>query len=181
VGRRWKVKIVNIVATSRIGDNLDLYKISRLDQVKYNPKAFPGAVLRITRPKASILIFESGRVVCSGTKCLDDAEAAVKKAAEIIGKAGFDVGPGPVKIQNIVASADFGSEINLNALAVALLGEAEYEPEQFPGLIYRISDPRSVVLIFSSGKVVIAGCKDEESVVRAAENVYNILSSMGLV
>jgi len=181
VERRWKIKIVNIVATSRIGEELDLYRIAGLDQVKYNPKVFPGAVLRITRPKASILIFESGRIVCSGTKCFEDAEAAVKKAVKIIGRAGVDVKPGPIKIRNIVASADFGSEINLNALAVALLGEVEYEPEQFPGLVYRIDDPRSVVLVFSSGKVVIAGCKDEESVERAAENVYNVLSSMGLV
>lgn len=179
--KKWRVKIANIVATSRIGENLNLQRIARLDEIEYNPKVFPGAVLRIARPKASILIFESGRIVCSGTKRFEDAEAAVKKAVRIISGAGFDVKPGPIKIQNIVASADFDSEINLNALAVALLGKSEYEPEQFPGLIYKMDNPKSVALIFSSGKVVIAGCRDEESVEKAVGNVYNILSSLGFV
>lgn len=181
MSRKWKVGIVNIVATSRIGENLDLKRIARLNGAKYDPKVFPGVILKVEQPKAAILVFKSGRTVCTGTKRIEDAEAALKKVVEDISRLGIEVKLGQVKIQNIVASADLGFDVNLNALALGLLEDTEYEPEQFPGLFYKLDEPRALVLVFSSGKIVIVGCKDEECIERAVKKVYDTFSSMGFV
>ncbi len=178
---RWKVEIVNIVATSEIGEDIDLKRVAKLDGVKYNPKVFPGAVLRIKQPKAAVLVFKSGRIVCTGTKRIEDARIAVEKAVKIIADTGIRVKFGEIRIQNVVASADLGSEINLNALAIGFLERIEYEPEQFPGLVYRLDDPRAVILVFSTGKIVVVGCKDTDEVERAVKNVYRSFSSLGLI
>ena len=179
--KKWKVEVVNIVATSEIGEDIDLKKIAKLDGVKYNPRVFPGAVLRISQPKAAILVFRSGRIVCTGTKRIEDARIAVEKAVKIISDMGIKVECSGIRIQNVVASADLGSEINLNALAIGFLERIEYEPEQFPGLVYRLDNPRVVILVFSTGKIVIVGCKNIDEVERAVENVYKSFSSLGII
>lgn len=182
--RDFKIKIENVVASTQIGENIDLNKIAReIPDADYKPKQFPGLVLRTKEPKAAALIFRSGKVVCTGSKSVEDARRAVKQIVKIVGSLGIPVIEEPeVKVQNIVASADLGTELNLNAIAIGLgLENVEYEPEQFPGLVYRLRDPRVVVLIFGSGKMVVTGGKTPDDARRAVERIAEELESLGLL
>ncbi|WP_290901697.1 TATA-box-binding protein [Ferroglobus sp.] len=180
----YKIKIENVVASTQIGENIDLNKIAReIKDAEYKPKQFPGLVLRTKDPKAAALVFRSGKVVCTGSKSVEDARRAVKQVVNIIKSLGIEVYDDPdVRVQNIVASADLGVDLNLNAIAVGLgLENIEYEPEQFPGLVYRLKDPRVVVLIFGSGKMVITGGKKPEDAKRAVEKISEELQALGLM
>ncbi len=180
----YKIKIENVVASTQIGENIDLNKIAReVKDAEYKPKQFPGLVLRIKEPKAAALVFRSGKVVCTGSKSVEDARRAVKQVVKIIGSFGIPVFEDPdVKVQNIVASADLGVDLNLNAIAIGLgLENIEYEPEQFPGLVYRLRDPRVVVLIFGSGKMVVTGGKNPEDARKAVERISEELTALGLM
>jgi len=180
----YKIKIENVVASTQIGENIDLNKIAReIKDSEYKPKQFPGLVLRTKDPKAAALVFRSGKVVCTGSKSVEDARRAVKQIVNMLSKIGISVIPDPdVKVQNIVASADLGVDLNLNAIAIGLgLENIEYEPEQFPGLVYRLDSPRVVVLIFGSGKMVVTGGKSPEDARKAVERIAEELRTLGLM
>jgi len=180
----YKIKIENVVASTQIGENIDLNKISReIKDSEYKPKQFPGLVLRTKEPKAAALVFRSGKVVCTGSKSVDDARRAVKQIVKMLKEIGISVIDEPdVKVQNIVASADLGVDLNLNAIAIGLgLENIEYEPEQFPGLVYRLDNPRVVVLIFGSGKMVVTGGKSPEDARKAVERISEELRTLGLM
>ncbi len=180
----YRIKIENVVASTQIGENIDLNKIAReVKDAEYKPKQFPGLVLRTKEPKAAALVFRSGKVVCTGSKSVEDARRAVKQVVKIIGALGIPVIDEPdVRVQNIVASADLGVDLNLNAIAIGLgLENIEYEPEQFPGLVYRLDNPRVVVLIFGSGKMVVTGGKNPEDARRAVERIAEELTTLGLM
>jgi transcription initiation factor TFIID TATA-box-binding protein len=182
--RDYKIKIENVVASTQIGENIDLNKISKeVKDAEYKPKQFPGLVLRTKEPKAAALIFRSGKVVCTGSKSVEDANKAVRQVVKIISQLGIPVILEPeVRVQNIVASADLGADLNLNAIAIGLgLENIEYEPEQFPGLVYRLDEPRVVVLIFGSGKMVVTGGKDPNDATKAVERIAEELTALGLM
>lgn len=180
----YNIKIENVVASTQIGENIDLNKISReVSDAEYKPKQFPGLVLRTKEPKAAALIFRSGKVVCTGSKSVQDANRAVRQVVKVIDGLNIPVFLEPdVKVQNIVASADLGVDLNLNAIAIGLgLENIEYEPEQFPGLVYRLNKPRVVVLIFGSGKMVVTGGKDPEDANKAVDRIAEELAALGLM
>jgi len=140
-------------------------------------------VYRVTDPKAAFLIFTSGKVVCTGAKNVADVRTVIKNLADKIESLGIKVDKNPeITIQNIVASADLGAKLNLNAIAIGFGFEnIEYEPEQFPGLVYRIASPKIVVLIFSSGKLVVTGGKSPDDCNRGVEIVREQLEGMSLL
>ena len=172
-------KIVNIVGTSKIGEDFDLHTLAMiLEGAEYEPEQFPGLIYRINEPKAAFLIFKSGKVVCTGTKSASEAQAALDIATSNLKDIGMEVLPSPkIEIVNIVASGDLKSEsLNLNQVAMALgLENIEYEPEQFPGLVFRMSDPKVVTLIFSTGKVICTGARNKEDVEQAFTNLQREL------
>jgi len=173
----YRIKIENVVASTQIGENIDLNKISReIKDSEYKPKQFPGLVLRTKEPKAAALVFRSGKVVCTGSKSVEDARRAVKQIVKMLKEIGISVIDEPeVKVQNIVASADLGVDLNLNAIAIGLgLENIEYEPEQFPGLVYRLDNPRVVVLIFGSGKMVVTGGKSPDDARKAVDGEIRV-------
>ena len=148
------IKIENVVASTSLGEQLDLQAIAlALDGAEYEPEQFPGLIYRLKEPKTATLLFRSGKVVCTGAKSLDEVKLAISKVSKQIGRAGIEIKIEPkIEVQNIVASSDLGQEINLNAIAISLgLEKVEYEPEQFPGLVYRLDSPKVVVLLFGSG------------------------------
>jgi len=161
------LKIENIVASGAIADTIDLVELSsKVPNCELNKKRFPGAVYRITDPKIAALIFSSGKVVLTGMR---NREALAKGLAVItksLNDAGIETLKEPkVAITNMVCSYDLGKYINLNKIVVTLNVEnIEYEPEQFPGLVYRIKDPKIVVLIFSSGKIILTGGRNMEDI-----------------
>jgi len=180
----YKIKVENVVASTQIGENIDLNKISReIKDSEYKPKQFPGLVLRTKEPKAAALVFRSGKVVCTGSKSVEDARRAVKQIVKMLREIDIPVIDEPdIKVQNIVASADLGVDLNLNAIAIGLgLENIEYEPEQFPGLVYRLDNPRVVVLIFGSGKMVVTGGKSPEDAKKAVERISEELRTLGLM
>lgn len=162
-------KIENVVGTVvvEITEKVDLNLIARkLPDVEYNPERFPGLVMRIEKPRATILIFSTGKMVITGLRKASESGKVVQKVIKNIKKAGIDVKNPVITIQNIVASGDLHTNIDLNMAAI-VMEYAMYEPEVFPGLIYRMQDPKTVFLIFSTGRIVCTGAK-EKSIVREA-------------
>jgi len=179
------IDIVNVVASTKLAEAFDLPKIeAELEGAEYNKKKFPGLVYRVKAPRAAFLIFTSGKIVCTGSKNIEDVRTVITTLAKKLKSNGFekvDLDP-EIHIQNIVASADLKTALNLNAVALGLgLENIEYEPEQFPGLVYRIKQPKIVVLIFSSGKLVITGGKSPEACEEGARIVRMQLENMGLL
>ncbi|MHA1109676.1 MAG: TATA-box-binding protein [Promethearchaeota archaeon] len=166
-------KIENVVATVvlDIVEKIDLNIIARrYADVEYNPERFPGLVMRIEKPKATILVFSTGKMVVTGMRRADEAESVVQKVIRRIKKAKIEVSNPVITIQNIVASGDLHTLIDLN-LAAVVMEFAMYEPEVFPGLIYRMQDPKTVFLIFSTGRIVCTGGKTKEIVAEAVKKL----------
>jgi transcription initiation factor TFIID TATA-box-binding protein len=179
-----KLRIENIVATTNLGMEFDLQTISKaLKGAQYDTERFPGLVYRIESPKTAILLFRSGKVVCTGAKNLDEVRNAIDQLVKRLKATGVPVSCKPViTVQNIVASADLGCVINLNSIAVSLsLEKVEYEPEQFPGLVYRLDSPKVVVLLFGSGKMVCTGARKAEDVDLAVERISKELRDAGML
>ena len=163
-----------------ITEKIDLNKIARkFEDVEYNPERFPGLVMRITDPKATFLIFSTGKMVITGLRRADEAGPGVKKVIKSIKKAGIDVSNPEITIQNIVASGDLHTLIDLNKAAI-IMENSMYEPEVFPGLIYRMKEPKTVFLIFSTGKVVCTGAKDKKFVKEAFLKLNREVRKLGV-
>ena len=163
------IKIENIVASASIGKDIVLTEVSQaLEGVNFNREQFP-------------LIFSSGKLVCTGAKSIDDSKLAIKKTVDLMRTVDTDIPEEfEIKIQNIVASANLESTLNLEAVALEL-EDTEYEPEQFPGLVYRLSDPKVVLLLFGSGKVVCTGAKTKSDAKLGVERAYDRLSELDLI
>jgi len=178
------IKIENVVASTGIGTKLDLNEVIRiLEGADYNKERFPGVVYRTTNPKTAALIFGSGKIVCTGAKSIEDVSNGLNKVFDKLKAMGIDIPAKPdITIQNIVASADLHTVLNLNAIAIGLgLENIEYEPEQFPGLVYRLSTPKVVMLLFGSGKLVVTGGKKPEDAEAAVEKIVEELDGLGLM
>ncbi len=171
-----EVEIVNIVVSTSMELPVPLEKMAAtLSNTEYNPEQFPGLVIRIKDPKTSALIFSSGNVVCTGARNMKDVDRAIKEIIKSLGRIGVDVSIKPqIKVQNIVASGSIGMRLNLNVLAMRL-ENTEYEPEQFPGLVYKLYEKQATFLLFSNGKVVCTGTKREDEVVAAMEALVDRL------
>jgi len=175
------VRIENVVASVVLDQYIDLEAVTRsIPSVDYNPEQFPGLVFRLDKPKTATLIFSSGKMVCTGAKSEKDVKKAIKKIVSTLKSKGIImIGKPKITIQNIVASANLKANINLEKAALTL-ENVMYEPEQFPGLIYRMNEPKVVLLLFSSGKMVCTGAKKEEQVYEAVEKINNKLRELGL-
>ncbi len=178
------IKVENVVASASAGAPLDLQKISMtLEDAEYVPEKFPGLIYRIKDPKTALLLFSSGKLVCTGAKSVKMANEVVQRVMKQIREMGIDVLEKPeVKIQNIVATTDLKTDLNLNSIAITLgLERVEYEPEQFPGLVYRVDEPKVVALLFGSGKIVCTGAKEIPDIDRALLKITKELSEAGLL
>lgn len=171
-------QLQNVVSTVNLGCKLDLKEIAlHARNAEYNPKRFAAVIMRIRDPKTTALIFASGKMVCTGAKSEEDARTAARKYAKIIQKLGFSATFREFKIQNIVGSCDVKFPIRLEGMAMSHRAFSNYEPELFPGLIYRMVVPKVVLLIFVSGKVVLTGAKQRTDIYTAFENIYPILQN----
>ncbi|KPV61653.1 MAG: TATA-box-binding protein [Candidatus Bathyarchaeota archaeon BA2] len=177
-----QINIENVVASATLNQNVDLNAVVKgYPGVEYRPEQFPGLVFRLKRPKTATLIFNSGKMVCTGAKSEKEARRAVMKVIKELKKGGIIIiGKPELKIQNIVASADLGGMIDLEKSAYSL-GRTMYEPEQFPGLIYRMDEPKVVILLFASGKLVCTGAKREGDVYEAVSKLHQKLEDEELI
>ena len=182
-------KLQNIVSTSNLKCILDLREIAlKAKNAEYNPRRFAAVIMRIKQPKTTALIFSSGKMVCTGAKSEDESRKAARKFAKIIKSLGFQVEFKEFKVQNIVGSCDIKFKIHLTKLNTALGGLNDkaknqkgrkfichYEPEAFPGLIYHMTQPEIVLLIFVSGKIVLTGAKQKNEIYEAFDKIYPLL------
>ncbi|MEK9635173.1 MAG: TATA-box-binding protein [Candidatus Woesearchaeota archaeon] len=167
-------KIQNVVVSANIFATLPLEKLAVvLDNSDYTPETFPGLIYKVedenlSFKKASFLLFSSGRVICAGTKSIKDSKAAVEHVVEDLKEVGIEITKKPqITVQNMVASGSVGGKLNLNEI-VFLFENTEYEPEQFPGLVYKLKGEdvlqNITFLLFGTGKIVIAGAKSEKEI-----------------
>ena len=179
-GQIQKIKIENVVASTDIKKIISLDKLLNvLESSEYEPEQFPGLVYRLDNPKVATLIFRSGKIICVGARSTAAAKEALKKTVRNIKKIciRFNENNLKVKIENIVVAVNLGRDLNLDQLAFQL-ENSEYEPEQFPGLVYRIYDPKVAFLLFSSGRVVCAGAKSLDSVKKAVAKLEAQLKAL---
>jgi len=176
------VSIENVVASVTTNCPLDLDKIKKkVPDVNYDSSSFPGAIMRLKSPKTSVLIFRSGNMVCAGAKSEESAIKAVHCALEILKSHKFSVSKDPViSIENIVCSVNLGGRVHIEQ-AARVMPRSMYEPEQFPGLIHRVLDPKTVNLIFASGKLVCTGGKSTKEVFRSILGLHSVLEQKSLM
>ena len=174
-----ELKIVNIVASTSLEHDIPLIKLAeKLPNTEYNPEQFPGLVMRIREPKTSALIFGSGNVVCTGARSMQKLRESIKQIIKNVEKIGIKINIQPkVTVQNMVASGSIGMDLNLNSLAMEL-ENTEYEPEQFPGLVYKLPEKKATFLLFSNGKIVCTGTKSEAEVNDALEKLIENLKKV---
>jgi len=170
------LRVQNIVATTSLEKEVSLTKLARTQpNTEYNPDTFPGLVLRVKEPKSAVLVFSSGNLVCTGTKSVSQVREVVQQVIKQLKKIGVNVTVKPkITVQNIVASGAIDLDLNLNTLSLEL-ENTEYEPEQFPGLVYKLEDPTATFLLFSNGKLVCTGTKNkvqlDDSMIQLNTNV----------
>jgi len=176
------INIQNVVATGTMNQKVDLNAVVKgYPGVEYRPEQFPGLVFRLKRPRTATLIFRSGKMVCTGARSGNESRRAIMKVVKELKKGGILIIKKPdFKVVNIVASAILGGKVDLEK-AVMTLGKAMYEPEQFPGLIYRMNEPKVVILIFASGNLVVTGAKKEQDVYDAVHKLHASLEERNLI
>lgn len=175
----FKIKIQNIVACTSLGIEINLNKItSHIDNTEYEPNQFPGLVMKLKQPKSANLIFTTGKIVCTGTKSPKEAKIAIANVVKKIRGLGFKTPENyKVNLVNIVASTKLDLKIDLNQIAFNL-ENTEYEPEQFPGLVYKMRDPKVTFLLFGSGSIICTGAKSVADVKRSIEKLYKNLKEL---
>ena len=176
------IRIENVVSSATLHQKIDLNAVVKGNPlVEYRPEKFPGLVFRLKRPKTAILIFSTGKMVCTGAKSEKESKKAVMKVIRELKKSGIIIiGKPDIKVVNIVASANLLGRIELEDCAYSL-GRTMYEPEQFPGLIYRMDEPKVVILLFASGKLVCTGATKEEDVYTAVDKLHKSLKEKELI
>ncbi len=181
-----KINVENMVASADLGESFDLNEVvNALKGAEYDPDKFKGVIFKIRREdlRTSVLIFSSGKIVCTGATVKEDIEKTIDLLKKLLSDDGLKVNDDVnLKIQNIVGTTDLGHNLNLGSLAIAFgLERIEYEPEQFPGLVYRMDEPKLVLLIFGSGKVVCTGGKDIEQMESGVEKIRKELTNTGFL
>ncbi|MFH1978288.1 MAG: TATA-box-binding protein [Candidatus Aenigmatarchaeota archaeon] len=177
----FQVRVENVVAFTSLGIDIPLVKISgKLKDAEYSPESFPGVVYRIKEPKAASLIFSSGKLVCTGTKSVDQAKEATNTVLGHIRDLGIKIPKKyHINIENIVASTKIDARLGLEDISFSL-DDVEYEPEQFPGLVCRIPEPRVAFLLFGSGKIICTGGRTIEDIHGALAKLKEKLESIGI-
>ena len=180
------VKIENIVASATVKHRIELSSVVKaFPDAEYRPGRFPGLVFRLKKPKTSTLIFSSGKMICTGAASENEARRALRKLVKVLKEGGIlIVGKPEMKVVNVVATVNLGGSVDLLELYESergMRGKIVYEPEQFPGLIYRMEGPRVVFLIFSSGKLVCTGARREEDVHQAVMELHRKLEQKNLI
>ena len=180
-----EIRVENVVANAVIGQRFDLpWLESKLPRAEYKKKKFPGLIYRVENPKGAFLLFSTGKAVGTGFRSIEDLNAGVAQLMADLKKLGIEVTKKPeFVVQNIVASGDLKAQfLDLDTIAVGLgLENVEYEPEMFPGLVYRLQDPKTVLLLFGTGKVIITGSKNIRNCQRAMETLRFRLQSIGVL
>ncbi|RJT07184.1 TATA-box-binding protein [Halococcus sp. IIIV-5B] len=177
------LEIQNVAVSSAIGHELDLSLVAQhLTDADFNPEQFPGIVFQPEETNATSVIFRSGKMTCTGASSVGAAYEAINATLDALGELQVDIGAPDTRILNIVSTADLGEQLNLEAVTIGIgLGNTEYDPELFPGLIYRLPEANPAILLFSSGKLVITGAKTIDGSEKALKQIGERLSEIGIL
>jgi transcription initiation factor TFIID TATA-box-binding protein len=178
-----KYKIENVVINSSLNHPIPLDKLSQLYRdLEYNPTKFPGLCIRLRIPKCAILLFSNGKLVITGLKSPNHAVQVLEKLIEKMKALNIEIQEIPkYQVVNFVVSIDLGKKINLDRASL-FLGQSIYEPEVFPGLIFRVTEPfASAFLIFSSGKIVLTGLRNEAEIAPSIKAIGKLLKDNNLL
>lgn len=186
-----KTKVVNIVASASTGLEFDLVELREMLDGAYKKGTFPGLIYRMKNPKVAMLLFTSGKLVCTGAKSPDEVKKAIYKLLGRLKVIFKEKHPDKMEnypekididIQNIVATGELQTALNINKVVCALPFEkVEYEPEQFPGMVYRVEEPPAVLLLFATGKVVCTGVKHMDDIQKAMNVIVKELELTGFI
>ena len=177
-----KIKIENIIASAQISELFDIKLLSeKIADSGYNPSEFDGLSIKYNNEKIAMIVLGTGKVVCTGAKEITDAIDKIKKVTSQIKKIGFKIKKDyKVKIENIIVSADLKKELDLASLATRLiLQDVDYQPEVFPGLIYKMDDLHTILIIFNSGKIVCTDTKSIDDATNSIKKMEEKLTSIG--
>ena len=180
--KKVEVNIENVVATASLNQTINIKRVAKRFHAKYNPDRFPGAIVRLEHPRAVLIVFKSGSIVCTGTKSEEMAKRAISgfvSELNLMAKL-QNTSYQDIKIQNVVASCNLGNKVHLE-LAARTLPRSMYEPEQFPGIIHRACHPKTVILLFASGRLVCVGAKSTQEVNNSVNAIHIELEQMGLI
>lgn len=174
------MEIQNIVASVTLKTKIPLDELlEHLEDSEYEPEQFPALIYRNPEPKATFLVFQTGKLVCIGSKTVKDAKGAIEVLIKKLRKFKVKIkNKYKVEIENVVATDRIAEELDLDAIAFDL-EKSEYEPETFPGIVYRVYNPKASFLLFSSGKIVCAGAKTQAEIKKAIEQLKKDLKSIG--
>ena len=181
-----KIEVQNIVSFVDLKTDLDLSKLAiDLPNSEYDPNRFPALIVKLKKPKISFLIFSNGKMNCTGANNISRVEEGVAKLVAQLRGAGVEIVEDPeIKVTNMVSTVDVGLDLNLDEIALNV-DNVEYEPEQFPGLVYRPydwpHDSRPSVLVFGTGKLVVAGVQKVSDARLLVERLMESLRDAGLV
>ena len=177
----FTVRIENVVAYAVLGSKIPLNRlVAQVETAEYQPEQFPGVVYSVADPKASALIFPSGRIVCTGAKSVEEAKKAIAKVVKKLKEVGVAVPRQfDVQIEDIVAATKIDTRLKLKEVAFSLEG-AEYDPGQFPGLVYRINDPEATLILFRNGKIVCKGVRSVDDIFAALDTLRSRLEAIGI-
>ena len=168
----------NVVCTVDAGCYLDLEEIATTaENVEYNPRKFAAVIMCLREPKTTALIFGTGKIVCTGAKDVEQARSASLKYTTILQRLGFPASFDSFRVQNVVGSGDVGYSVRVEGIRTMHPQVCTYEPEVFPGLIYRMEKPNVVILVFVSGKIVFTGAKSIEDVYQAQYQIGKLLTA----
>jgi TATA-box binding protein (TBP), component of TFIID and TFIIIB len=172
-------KVENIVASISLKVPVPLKKLKKLPNTQYNPEQFPGLVFRIPDIHVTFLVFGSGKLVCTGSRSKEDILNAMGKLLKELRKIGVRVkSQWKIDIQNIVASGNLNRPLDLNKIAYSV-DETEYNPEQFPGLVYKLVNSKITFLLFGTGKIVCTGAKNISEIDSAIKVLVSAINKKG--
>jgi len=177
-----KINVENIVASAQISAGFDVKQLSeKILDFKYNSDEFAGATIKLDDPKTAVLVFPDGKLICTGAKNMDEVDKSIKNTMKKIQSVGITTrAKATVEIQNIVASVNLNKEMHLSSISKGLLLQhVDYQPDKFPGLIYKIEEYGATLLLFDSGKLVCTGTKSIEDATSAIDMMKDKLSSIG--
>ncbi len=175
------LKIENVVASVRLASYIELETLTSQFTDVEEKTNFPGLVIKLKKPKSTILLFRSGKVVITGTKSVKSLAVIVAKVRKRLIDLGIDLDTEPkIKVENVVSSGSFDVPINLDLTSLTL-DRTIYEPEVFPGLIYKVDEPKVCFLIFSSGKIICTGAKNNKDIVTAVRDLAVTMRDSGVL
>ncbi|MEM2054418.1 MAG: hypothetical protein QW336_00625 [Candidatus Anstonellales archaeon] len=185
---REKLKIVNMVASADLSVEIDIDKFARTSEnVEYEPEQFPGAIIRYTNPRTTVLLFRNGRIVIVGSKSQNDIKDTIVQLVNDLNARGVirsntTLTADTIKynIPNYVALGELEFSIDLDNLLTDPDLNLEYEPEQFPGIMIWIDKYGSTALVFRNGKIILSGNRDIESMNRSFSYLKEVLNKYRL-